>query len=165
MEAIFRCQKCGTCCRNLVKNVGNVTIGLFLTSKETHLFPSKLIFPQISVGVNKPEKTIAYQLNVYACPHINDKNECMIYDKRPLVCKSFPLEITPIEVIMHRECPVIAVLVKEGEARRIGWSAVEIKANQKIRMYMSNRYERYFKVGLKAWTFDLRSKEWIRTSK
>ena len=158
---IFECQKCGTCCRNLLENQNVVTNGLFLTAKETRLFPSKLISPQVAIGVKKPKNIISYQFNVNVCPHINEKNECRIYDKRPLACKSFPLEVTLLGSTASVQCPIIGRRMKEGEFREAEFSAPEIEASEKINNYLWNRYQKYFKVGSKMWNFDLKTKKWI----
>ena len=162
---IFECQKCGYCCHNLVEDINGITNGLYLTSKEVRLFPSKLISPQIAVGVNKPKKVIVYQLNVNVCPHITEKNECRIYDKRPLACKSFPLGIKLVgrkmRALVSVKCSLIGSQMKVDEFREVELPATEIEASQKIYRYLLNRHRKYVKPGSKLWKFDLKTKEWI----
>ena len=159
---IFECKKCGTCCRNLVEDVNGIINGLFLTSKETRLFPSKLISPKIALGVDKPKKTVAYQLNVNVCPHINDRNECRMYEKRPLACKSFPFEIGLLKSTVSVKCPQIGSKMKVDEFREVELSGTEIEASQKINRYLLNRYQKYFKKGTDLWKFDLKTRKWIK---
>ena len=162
---IFECKKCGTCCRNLVEDVNGIINGLFLTSKETRLFPSKLISPKIALGVDKPKKTVAYQLNVNVCPHINERNKCRIYDKRPLACKSFPFEIGLGIRTVSVKCPQIGSKMKEGEYREVEFSEIEYEASQKISRYLLNRYQKYSKKGTNSWKFDLKTRKWVRQEK
>jgi len=76
---------CGTCCKNLLEDANGIINGLFLTHKEKKLFPARLVSPKVALGKRKPEKMIAYQLNVAVCPHLNERNGCEIYDTRPLI--------------------------------------------------------------------------------
>ena len=92
MSEIFQCKKCGTCCRNLFDDIEGIRMGLVLTAKEVSLFPSEMISPSSALGTEKRKKIITYQLNANTCPHIDNKNNCLIYEKRPLRCKSYPYE-------------------------------------------------------------------------
>lgn len=159
---IFECKKCGTCCRNLVEDSNGITNGLFLTSKEIRLFPSKLISPQTAIGVNKPKRIVSYQLNVNVCPYINERNECKIYNKRPLSCRAFPFEIVGFAPTASVKCSVIGSQMREGELRPVEFSPVELEAGQKINRYIMNRYRKYAKKKTNLWKFDLKTGKWIK---
>jgi Fe-S-cluster containining protein len=164
-EIIFNCRKCGTCCRNLIENVNGINTGLLLTVKEIDLFPSKMVSPKLAIGFEKPEKIIQYQLNVGDCPHINEKNECKIYEKRPLVCRAFPRESgserTPTISI---KCPVIGSQMKEYETREVEVSVTEIEASEKMNRHILNRSQKLHKIGHKRWNFDVKTGKWILTT-
>ena len=144
-----------------MEDVNSITNGLFLTSKEIRLFPSKLISPKIAIGASRPKKIVAYQLNVSVCPHINERNECRIYDKRPLACKSFPFEIELLRSTVSVKCPQIGSKMKVEEFREVEMSGTEIEASQKVNRYLLNRYQKYFKKGTNLWKFDLKTRKWI----
>lgn len=63
--------------------------GLCLTKEEAKEFDPKFIMPYIAIGDKEPTTIVYYQLILADCPHLNEKNECKIYEKRPLIC-SFP---------------------------------------------------------------------------
>src|SRR4030042_6764260 len=112
-EITFNCTKCGLCCKNLLDERDGNIVGLCLTKKETRMFDPKYISPQVGIGKEKVEKIIGYQLNVAVCPHLGEKNNCEIYDKRPLVCQTFPFE--PARETVSRKCPQIKKQIEEGE--------------------------------------------------
>ena len=82
------CQNCigksGTgmeCCNDVF---------LILNSKECHLFRKYLGFIEI-----KEEKGAVYYTNDN-CPYLNEENECLIHDIKPLYCKYYPIFITGV---------------------------------------------------------------------
>jgi len=159
----FECQKCGTCCRNLLEDVDGITNGLFLTQRERELFPSELISPKLAIGVGKPRRVIAYQLNINVCPHLDEKHECRIYDRRPLACQSFPFEYMIYSgPTVSVKCPVIGSRMKKGEQREVEVSEVEVGASEKMNRYIINRSRKYRKKGLSMWNYDLETKLWVR---
>jgi Fe-S-cluster containining protein len=131
--------------------------GLVLTAKEISLFPSEMISPSLAIGTEKPKKTITYQLNVDICPHIDNKNKCMIYEKRPLMCKAFPYE----SGTFSNRCTVFGY-------RKVGQtycdfvpSGFQIDASEKLNRYTWNRFQKYFIKGIKVWDYDLAIKNWV----
>jgi len=91
----FKCLRCGRCCKNLLKNVGGILLGLGLMPQERKFFPTELVSPQAGIGLaendpTKPKHVLTYQLNVKYCPHLSE-NGCKIYENRPLSCRGFPL--------------------------------------------------------------------------
>jgi Fe-S-cluster containining protein len=156
-EIIFACKKCGTCCRNLLEDVEGNETGLILTVKETRLFPSRMVSPRFSIGMRKPEKTILYQLNAKDCPFVTESNDCIIYDKRPLVCRQFPYKA---EGYVAAKCPTFHN-VRIGT--EIEFSLSEIEAKEKMLRYANHRIEKFHKKGFRVWLFDLRTKQWVQT--
>jgi len=154
-EIVFECKKCGTCCRDLLEDFDGIRKGLLLTANETNLFPSEMISPKMAIGVKKPEKIIEYQLNVNVCPHLNERNECRIYYKRPLMCKAFPYESGTFSV----KCKVFSH-VKVGVPCNAAFSLTEIEASEKLNRYIMNRFRKYVKKGSQLWEFDLATKKW-----
>jgi len=159
---VFECQKCGYCCQHLIEKINGIINGLFLTNKETKLFPRELISPQKAIGVERPKRIISYQLNIDTCPHINERNECKIYDKRPLACRAFPYEIVGHKPTVSVKCPVIGNQMAEGEKRVVDLAAVEIQASWKINSYLQNRYRRYLKRKAHLWEYDLKTRKWSK---
>lgn len=150
-------MKCGTCCRNLLEESEGVLKGLTLTANETSLFPSDMVSPQIVTGRKKPTRIINYQLNVQDCPHINQRNECQIYDKRPLICKAFPY----IQGNFSMKCPNIGKLFKIAGLRvTLPVPYAEAEASQKRDRLSQNLLRKHWKKGSKMWLYDLRSTQW-----
>jgi Fe-S-cluster containining protein len=156
-EIVFECKKCGTCCRNLLEEIEGIAKGLILTAKEVSLFPSKMISPSIAIGTEKSKTMIFYQLNANTCPHIDKRNECLIYDRRPLMCRAFPYNSGNFSI----KCPVFS-------NRRVGQfyldfepSELQIDADGKLDRYKGNRFRKYFKKGFKEWHYDLTKKNWV----
>ena len=154
---VFECKRCGKCCRNLLEDIKGIRKGLVLTAKEVSLFPSEMISPSLAVGTEKRKKPITYQLNANICPHIDNKNECLIYDKRPLMCKAFPYESGNFS----NRCTVFSY-------RKVGQfycdfmpSESQIDASEKLNRYIWNRFQKYFIKGIKVWEYDLATKNWI----
>ena len=158
---VFKCKKCGTCCRNLFRDKQGIREGLLLTEQETQLFRSEMISPRLGIGMKEPQEIIIlYQLNVNNCPHINQKSECEIYDKRPLMCRAFPYDNVSREPSV--ECTAInspyvdvylSSLYKAFEK--------EIEASNKMERYLRKRFNNNFQKGIKVWVYDLKTKKWI----
>jgi Fe-S-cluster containining protein len=92
----FQCLRSGDCCthlRNEVENFG-VTNGLLLLPIEKDLFPERMVKPQWALGRSTgdgPEQTVTYQLTENVCPFYDEETGCKIRDKRPLICRAFPI--------------------------------------------------------------------------
>ncbi len=103
----FNCQRCGKCCKdwgysertNL--NAPLMKGKLILLSKPTlsihtwekDLFSEENINPGWVFFDIKNDKTIVMNYNLkegIICPNYNKEKGCLIYNKRPLICKSFP---------------------------------------------------------------------------
>ena len=153
----FICLRCGTCCRNLLDKTNGVTQGLFLTEKETALFPPEIIAPRIGIGLDEPTVILAYQVNTDICPHLGDSSKCKIYEKRPLMCKAFPYSKGNISA----KCMFFSPKKREQFYNNI-FPMVEMrKADQELNEHCLNILRGHFKAGIKEWVYDLAAKKWV----
>ena len=157
----FECMQCGTCCKNLFDYYyeDRFMKGLALTPKERNLFSPETVSPDLAVGNRNPEKIILYQLNVKNCPYLGESNLCQIYEKRPLVCRSFPFDSR--DKSFSLKCPVFGNQVKEEEIFEASDVNAEVESSAKMNMYLDDRYRRYLKKDSKLWEFNLATKKWI----
>ncbi|NLE03308.1 MAG: YkgJ family cysteine cluster protein [Crenarchaeota archaeon] len=156
-NAEFICLQCGTCCRNLIENRNGRSSGITLTKNETSLFRSEIVVPKIALGMYGPEIFLFYQLVVNCCPYIDEKNQCKIYEKRPLICRSFPI----ISGAISNKCQVYSY-------RKVGLTydepykmTLQLAANNKLEKYFQNQIKKNFKKGIKLWEYDFSTKHWI----
>lgn len=88
----FECLQCGRCCRDILKNAMGSLKGPYLSPEEAALFPQGTVLPSIGRGHDIDHISVTrYQISQAHCPHLIKNNQCQIYDKRPLVCRRFPL--------------------------------------------------------------------------
>ena len=66
----FKCKKCGKCCSN------------FLPLRKEEIKTMKRL-------AKKENRHLLMQDWYDICPFLNYKNECDIYDNRPLICKEY----------------------------------------------------------------------------
>lgn len=163
----FQCLKCGYCCRHLLNEVDFGLAGLFLLPEETKLFPKDKIFPLYGFGIKgrsrpRPIEIGMYQYAEMTCIHLTQDNLCKIYDKRPLICRAFPLEVSPFGGCAHRECTAIKGMLREWEFVRVEelFDDPEIQANIAINERLLQMARKYFPKVL--WAFDLKTKKWKR---
>lgn len=156
-QGSFECQRCATCCRNLLEEKAGILRGLTLTEIETPLFPADMVAPKFAVGETKPESIILYQLVVNSCPHVTKENSCPIYEKRPLMCRSFPI----VAGAISNRCRVF-------NFRKIGVSYDEpfhmkeqLQASDRLTKHMKTVIRKKYKKGLRLWEFDLITKRWL----
>jgi Fe-S-cluster containining protein len=144
-------------------NEGGVLSGLCLTKEESKEFDQRLVVPYLATGDKEPSNIIFYQLVLADCPHLNEKNECKIYDKRPLICRVFPLHPELGRVVLLPKCPQIGKYwTKAGEPCPVIIDNKEIEdASSKItHLFLIHRKECIDK-NSKFWYFDLATKNWI----
>jgi len=153
----FSCEKCGECCRSLRK----WGAGLFLTKRETALFPSSAVSPQFALGRRGPKYEISYQLIPSTCPHLDAGNQCEIYDKRPLACQAFPFEKTLIGWQTSTFCSAIRSQMKANALRPTQIPQKEGQAADKLQGYQTNMFKTYMKPRRKLWLFDLVQRKWV----
>jgi len=153
----FECRRCAACCRSILESKEGILRGLPLTDRENKLFPSKTIAPKLAVGVEKPQTIVLFQLIVNCCPHVNEKNECQIYAKRPLMCQSFPI----VAGAISNRCQVFNYR-RPGVAYDEPYSmTAQLKASNKLEQYIQNYLRRNSRKGLRFWEYDPNSKKWL----
>ena len=157
----FRCEKCGFCCRTLLQDEPDSIIGLSLFPEEVTLFDPKIIAPFMAFGINEPTVVTSYQLTVAACPHISEKNECKIYEDRPLICKAFPIIPAFPNTMLAPNCPQISHQPNYRENGSVIFDDEQAEdAVQEINLRIMRRLHNREK-GSKLWLYDLATKKWI----
>jgi Fe-S-cluster containining protein len=128
-----------------------------LTKNETELFPAEAIAPQYAVGTVNQKKIILYQMKVGPCPKLSPENKCQIYEKRPLICRSFPIMADYIS----SKCKAFSYR-KPGQIYQDIYPMTEMKeANAKISRFVEAKIKKASKTGMREWEYDLASKKWI----
>lgn len=99
----FECLKCGNCCKNFGSNESFSGLPLFEWEKQD--FESlakekkiKLEITSTNTLFDKKSKQyvcLTYSMKNQPCPFLSN-NMCSNYEKRPIVCRSFPLARNPI---------------------------------------------------------------------
>jgi Fe-S-cluster containining protein len=156
-EIGFSCTRCGYCCRTLFVEQSGVINGLCLTEDEITLFDPKLVSPYMALGVEEPTNIIMYQLNQAVCPYINKKNECNVYDRRPLVCQSYPVQVTVMGSFVENDCPQ-SKYIQNNEF-------LTTEAGLKTNLYVMNKFAKYRTKQSKMWFFNLATKKWVIAKK
>lgn len=159
----FECLKCGECCRNLhikVEKIG--TIGLFLLPNELGLFPAETVVPLYGAGLKgksrpRPEVIYAYQILQNVCPHLTEENLCDVYDRRPLACRAFPLEIA----LLNTQCTWVNQHFKENNSTpRSQLDLGDIpKYHDMLFKHIGSYAKRYFYM----WAWNLKTRKWVKT--
>lgn len=168
----FQCLKCGTCCRNLIVNFGDWTLGLILLPEETNLFPESLIAPMWGIGVKgrsrpRPEKVCVFQLNTKICVHLTDKNTCRIYAERPLICHAHPLNIQVAEgrlisASVNGSCKGISRMPVNRNIKLSDYFEDDIlEANTILSTYLERMFVESHGY---VWLYDLASCKWKRVT-
>jgi Fe-S-cluster containining protein len=164
MSEKFDCKKCGFCCRTLLENEKNgMVLGLSLiTEEETEMFDPKFIAPFVAIGVKVPTTVIFHQLILSECPHINEKNECMIYEKRPLICRTFPAIPEFNRVVILPKCPQIGRhFTSAGKMCPVFIEDDNIEeALKKANIIFLTWNQKCLEKGLRFWIFNLATKKW-----
>jgi len=148
----FACTKCGYCCRNLLNDEFGITQGLSLTEIEINLFDPTFVKPNMALGNQTTRNVITYQLNQAVCQHIDESNNCKIYDKRPLVCQSYPVEVTVRGGIVRADCPQSFSIPNDGTALT--------EAGLIFNQYLKEKFNQFWDKGSILWFFDLSTNKW-----
>jgi Fe-S-cluster containining protein len=169
----FKCHKCGRCCDNLFKEEFEITNGLALSPDETSLFPPELISPSKGFGVGRvgPRIIVSYQLNVKTCPHLSENGNCNIYEKRPTVCKVFPLiSIGPLGTNLAQPEDCLFVEKLENKIGSLGnfvrltpknFKAPEAwNALAKMNARANGSFQANIEDARMLWSFDLKDNQW-----
>lgn len=170
--SMFECLKCGACCRKLLHNMGQWTVGLFLLPTEMKLFPEDHLAPMWGIGLKgrsrpRPESLAVIQLDTQPCPHINPDNKCGIYLKRPQICRAHPLSVTITEGMIisastSTECKATEKIPRDQKVTLSNYFTEEIlHANAVISSYLDVMFKQ--SAGM-LWLFDLESKKWKRVT-
>jgi Fe-S-cluster containining protein len=153
----FQCQRCAKCCRNLLENKNGFLRGLPLTEKEAQLFPKEIVFPKLGIGSKDVSEIVLYQLDIICCPYVNNQNECKIYQKRPLMCQSFPIVAGSIS----NRCIVFQYRKPGVQYKEPYTLTKQVEASEKLEKYTQARIQKYRKKGLRIWEYNIATKKWI----
>jgi Fe-S-cluster containining protein len=162
-ELIFECQRCGTCCKDLVQEDRGILRGLTLLPGEEKAFPEASVMPAVGLGRRPHERVftvIAHQLAEETCPHLGEA-ECRIHDRRPSSCRQFPFSLrmgseSRQQMGLDLSCPSLAELVEGRTNLRISFDdrpSAERLLEVSTRALANPR---------RAWFYDLRSGKWKR---
>ena len=170
----FECLRCGSYCKKIIINnvtkKRNIKVGLCLQPKERKLFRSHnetKIFPYIGLQrENWPEpKIIMYQMVSEPCPLLNTKtNLCTIYDKRPLICRSFPFSFDVSGLSIENNCTFSKKNIKKSDFGEIDIIMPGNQKNALINLYnLFAKFERELKLDKKLTPllFDFEKKIWL----
>lgn len=129
-----------------------------LTEKEAEIFPKEFVSPKMAVGEMEPKEVILYQLNVNCCPHVTLQNLCSIYEKRPLMCRSFPI----VAGAISSRCRVFSYR-KPGLSYSEPYHMKEqLQASDKLTKHIEGCLRRNMERRQTLWEFDLNTKKWHR---
>jgi Fe-S-cluster containining protein len=164
-ELVFRCLRCGRCCKDLLAEDKGVLRGLTLMPDERWLFPESKVRPAVGVGSSpsgRDFEVITYQLTEDTCPRLNG-NICDVYTERPSSCRQFPFSLrlgTGGELLMGFDLNCSSIRELLGSL-----------AEPKVRFEEREHAERLLRVEVeamrkpdRAWYFDLGSKKWVKYS-
>lgn len=90
-----KCTFCGACCKSVVLNLhtdpnrsdNDMRVNDYCLWLDHHNVPHKKYPDKVEIIVGGPCKHLIFD---------HGRAKCMIYDKRPLVCKEFPTQQTPL---------------------------------------------------------------------
>lgn len=170
-KIVFKCLQCGRCCRSHLKEVDGALAGLGLFAEEKDLFPSEFVSPHVGIGwgaPSGPKYVVSYQLNVNDCPNLLPCNVCKIYDKRPLVCRAFPLrlgqerdtQIASVCAFVEEVGKRVKSLSSSQLAKLRVMCSKELLAIEEMIRLIDKPIVEYPVDARVIWVFDLRSKAW-----
>jgi Fe-S-cluster containining protein len=88
---IFKCEQCGSCCRDLFgKRFGSALLPLEvqrLNRLAAHMGVSVNFQP---LTADLLGNVTTYQWTDKKCPFLNLYSKCMIYNNRPMLCQAYP---------------------------------------------------------------------------
>lgn len=107
------------------------------------------------------------------CPHITEKNTCRIYEKRPLVCRTFPLipmGQIGVTIAEPRQCLFVEATERKRGSLKVmlpmtpkkikafsRWQSIRLLGERHI-----NSLTKFRRSGEVIWKFNLANKEWFR---
>lgn len=155
---LFRCLECGICCSDIFDDRGGEKRGLTLTPQEAQLFPKELIAPLAAFGFQQPETIFLYQLKTKDCPLL-DQNKCSLYEKRPLLCRAFPLSQGGYST-KCRQFRFAKNFPENFVKIVIDWGKTQLDAEKDVDAYIISSFKKYFAEGIASWSFDLATDKW-----
>lgn len=169
MENKFNCLKCGDCCRRIVINQQNMTVGLCLLPNEVKLFKSfpGSVLPYI--GLKKIDSTeieiVNYQMVIDPCPLLDlITNQCKKYKKRPTICKEYPFSALFDGLSLENSCSSVKLNYNDVECgkTKINAGIVQKKAMIKLsRHYFNTGQKLQADKDLRLFILDCKKQEWI----
>jgi Fe-S-cluster containining protein len=135
---------------------------------EIHLFKREEIAPSWGVGKNPQDRKfeiVNYQLIEKVCPNYKE-NVCLIHFKRPLICKAFPIQASPMMIMTDPDCTWVIESKKKnpGSIRpppgTFPKNSEEVKAWRKICQKVILIYQKIGKVGY-HWNYNLDTSKWV----
>lgn len=161
----FQCLQCGKCCKNFVRETEFGKAGIFLFPEERALFPPEKVFPLFGIGIGnaegtKPQKIFAYQYVDQQCIHLDERNLCKIYEKKPTACEGYPYELTLLGIFVNEECTFLSKYPRKI-IKRIHIPQRILQANIKMNKWILTN----LRASVHHWFYDFESATWIKTSK
>ncbi len=97
----------GGCCTDMNLLVDESEAGPFLEAKEKNLLPKNHSFEKLETR----KEIFLYQSRGERCMFLSNENTCSIYDKRPSICKLYPIvwkrtSLDPINIYADMLCPL-----------------------------------------------------------
>jgi len=167
------CNRCGKCCEHIITNTPIGKFGMFLLPFEVKRFPERYIKPLYGIGRKgrsrkRPAIIYAYQYIGEPCIWYDASTKsCKIYEKRPLVCRQYPLQYSFGTYILDDNCPMTKKVFPDNVLPyldEIEGIEVEKDALRKIHAYyvlvfLANMYKTNVLI---TWYYDLETMKWKR---
>lgn len=135
---------------------GDETTGLTLFPEETHLFLEDTIRPYLGKGVNSVSEVFTYQHTGNVCINLVD-NKCRVYEKRPTMCRSFPVKVGEHGLRFISGCPGVKEMLKHSRNLTHDMYEVQAAISMTERLY---DFYKSFKEGERRWKYNLVKEEW-----
>ena len=146
---------CGKCCSNLRK--GDEKSGLTLFPEELHLFPEEKVRPYIGKGIDRGTDIFAYQQTENICVHLENR-KCMIYEQRPMMCRSFPVKVGENGLRFISRCVGVREMIKNSVALTHEMNEVKVAIQLVERLY---EFHKSLGEGYRRWRYNLVLEEWL----
>lgn len=127
----FSCMMCGQCCSRLSENSNLVIVSapeIRRIIEGTGLLWEEIAepYPDILNGLKGEKFTFAWCLkrDKDKCRFLNDESGCLIYEFRPLICRTYPFMLDDSELLVF-DCPGIGVKTENVMAEIITNELIE----------------------------------------
>jgi Fe-S-cluster containining protein len=133
---LFTCQRCGVCCRGDERKEES---GVILSPAEVEMAAAALSisrnrFKRVHTYVNNEARIMRYPC-LFNAP---EDHTCLIYHKRPAVCRTFPLH-APLRAPDGTYLLVVAGICPEG--RRVAAHLLGMRRDMEIKMAAMSQAE------------------------